>query len=186
MYRFCLRGGPSGTMSMEMSTQSMSVALSSESKVGTAGRVRVLAVASGGGHWVQLRKLAPVLEEHDVAYLTVNDEYRPEVGDIRFYTVNDATQWNKAGLIRLAIQVFWVLLRERPDVVLSTGAAPGFFAIVWAKLFFGARTVWIDSAANSERLSSSGEKVGRFADLWLTQWEAVSRPVGPHYMGRVL
>jgi len=172
-------------MSMEMSTQSMSVALSSESKVGTAGRVRVLAVASGGGHWVQLRKLAPVLETYDIMYVTVNPEYRHEVGTARFRAVSDANMWNKVALARLAFQMLWVVISERPDVVVSTGAAPGFFAVVWAKVLLGARTVWIDSVANAERLSSSGEKVGRFADLWLTQWESLSRPEGPRFAGKV-
>jgi UDP-N-acetylglucosamine:LPS N-acetylglucosamine transferase len=151
----------------------------------SAGRVRVLAVASGGGHWVQLRKLAPVLEAYDIAYVTVNGDYRAEVGGARFYAVSDANLWNKAGLVKLALQMFWVLLRERPHVVISTGAAPGFFAIALAKLFLGARTVWIDSVANAERLSASGQKAGRFSDLWLTQWESLSSPDGPRYAGKV-
>lgn len=149
------------------------------------GGQRVLAVASGGGHWVQLRKLGTLLDEHDVAYMTVNEEYREEVSRARFYAVPDANLWNKLGLVRLAAAVLWVVLRERPDVVISTGAAPGFFALFWGKLVCGSRTIWVDSVANSERLSASGEKAGRFADLWLTQWEALSRPGGPRYAGRV-
>jgi len=37
-------------------------------------------------------------------------------------------------------------------VIVSTGAAPGYFAIVLGRLF-GARTIWIDSMANIENLS---------------------------------
>ena len=40
---------------------------------------RVLAVASSGGHWVQLRRLAPAFEDHDVAYLTTDPGHRSEV-----------------------------------------------------------------------------------------------------------
>jgi hypothetical protein len=34
----------------------------------------------------------------------------------------------------------------------------------------GARTVWIDSIANSEKLSLSGRLVRKHVDLCLTQW----------------
>ena len=76
-------------------------------------------------------------------------------------------------------------MRHRPDVVLSTGAAPGFFAILFGKLL-GARTIWVDSIANAEQLSLSGKKAGRFADLWLTQWPHLAQPGGPLYKGSVI
>ena len=117
---------------------------------------RVLAVASSGGHWVQLRRLAPAFEEHDVAYLTTDAGYRSEVAGARFYAVNDANRWNKLAVARCALRILWVLLRERPTVVVSTGAAPGYLAIRFAGLL-GARTAWIDSIANVEELSMSGQ-----------------------------
>jgi hypothetical protein len=70
-------------------------------------------------------------------------------------------------------------------VIITTGAAPGYFALRVGKLF-GARTIWIDSMANAETLSKSGQEVGKYADLWLTQWEHLARPQGPHYLGAVL
>lgn len=146
---------------------------------------RILAIASGGGHWVQLLRLRPAFEGCRVAFVTVNPAYRSDVGDASFYVVNDATRWDKAGLVRMALRLVFVLLRERPHVIVSTGAAPGFFAIRLGKLL-GARTVWLDSIANVERLSLSGEKIGRHADLWLTQWPHLARPGGPIYTGAVL
>jgi UDP-N-acetylglucosamine:LPS N-acetylglucosamine transferase len=78
-----------------------------------------------------------------------------------------------------------ILLRERPDVIISTGAAPGYFALRLGK-WFGARTIWVDSIANVEKLSLSGQRVGKYADLWLTQWPHLARPEGPYFMGGVL
>ena len=76
------------------------------------------------------------------------------------------------------------MLRERPDVVVSTGAAPGYLALRCAKLL-GARTVWIDSVANVEELSLSGRIASTKADLCLTQWPHLAAgPVG--YEGSVL
>jgi UDP-N-acetylglucosamine:LPS N-acetylglucosamine transferase len=146
---------------------------------------KILAVASGGGHWVELRRLTPAFGECEVAYVTTMGSYQPEVGGSRFYVVKDASRWNKWALIRLGFKLVCIVLMERPDVVVSTGAAPGYFALRLAK-FLGAKTVWIDSIANAERLSLSGEKIGKHADLWLTQWPHLAKPEGPHFLGAVL
>lgn len=70
-------------------------------------------------------------------------------------------------------------------MIISTGAAPGYFALRMGK-WFRARTVWVDSIANVEELSLSGARAGRHADLWLTQWEHLAQPGGPEYRGSVL
>ena len=65
------------------------------------------------------------------------------------------------------------------------GSGAGYFALLLGK-WFGARTIWIDSMANIEDLSMSGARVGRYADLWLTQWPHLAKSEGPHYAGGVL
>jgi UDP-N-acetylglucosamine:LPS N-acetylglucosamine transferase len=145
---------------------------------------RVLAVASSGGHWVQLRRLAPAFAGQDVAYLTTDAGHRSEVGSARFYAVNDANRWNKLAVLRCALRILWVVLRERPDVIVSTGAAPGYLAIRCGRLL-GARTVWIDSVANVEELSMSGRMASSTADLCLTQWPHLAAGE-VKYLGAVL
>ena len=145
----------------------------------------VVAIASGGGHWVQLCRLRPLLDEFDVRYVSVDRSYANDVGAERLYLVRDASRWTKLGLAVLALQMLWIMIRLRPDAVLSTGAATGFFGLLFGKML-GARTVWIDSLANVEKVSLSGRLVRRFADLWLTQWPHLARPEGPQYAGAVL
>lgn len=145
---------------------------------------KVLAVASGGGHWVQLRRVIPALDGHSVTYLTINPTYRTDVPDAKVYIVNDATRWDRIGSLRMALRILWVVVCERPDVVLTTGAAPGYFAILFGRLV-GARTIWLDSIANVEHVSMSGQMVRRHANLWLTQWPHLARPGGPEFAGRV-
>jgi UDP-N-acetylglucosamine:LPS N-acetylglucosamine transferase len=147
---------------------------------------KILAVASGGGHWVQLLRLRSLLDQHDTTYVTVQADYEKLVGrGARFFKVTDATRWSKFDLLRMILEVLWVVLKERPDIVITTGAAPGVAAIRAGKLI-GARTIWIDSIANIEKMSMSGESIRPYADLWLTQWEHLARPDGPSYLGAVL
>jgi UDP-N-acetylglucosamine:LPS N-acetylglucosamine transferase len=149
-------------------------------------RKRVLAVASGGGHWVQLLRVAPAFADQDVAFVTVNDLYREEVPPgARFYVISDATRWNKLKLVVTLLRLAWIMMRERPHVVISTGAAPGYLALRIGRIL-AAKTIWIDSMANVDRMSMAGEMAGKHADLWLTQWPELARSDGPHYKGAVI
>lgn len=147
--------------------------------------MRILAVASGGGHWVQLLRLKPAFTEVEVVFVSVMASYQRQVPDHKFYRVNDATRWDKVGLIRTALQILRIIWKERPDVVVSTGAAPGYLAVRLGKLL-GARTIWLDSIANVEHISMSGSLVKPYADLWLTQWSHLEQPEGPLFRGSVL
>jgi UDP-N-acetylglucosamine:LPS N-acetylglucosamine transferase len=147
---------------------------------------RVLAISSGGGHWVQLLRLRPAFEDCRVTYATVREGYRADLGEgADFRLIPDGNRWNKIKLLRSAIAVFLLVLRIRPEVVITTGAAPGYFGVRFGKLL-GARVVWVDSVANAEELSLSGAKAGKFADLWLTQWQHLAREGGPKCIGSVL
>jgi UDP-N-acetylglucosamine:LPS N-acetylglucosamine transferase len=150
-----------------------------------ASRKKIVAISSGGGHWVELMRLRPALRGHAVVYVTVDDAYRDHVGEAPLRVIPDATRWDRLGLVRTSLEVFRVLWAERPDVVLTTGALPGFVGVALGKLL-GARTIWVDSLANVRELSLSGRTIGPFADLWLTQWPELERPAGPRYAGSVL
>ena len=147
---------------------------------------KILALSSGGGHWVQMLRLRPAFEGCEVVFATVNEGYREDVPDAEFRVVPDSNRWNKFALVKTALAILLLLWRERPDVVISTGAAPGYFAIRLGGLM-GARTVWVDSVANAEELSLSGEKAGGCADLWLTQWPHLAEgDKRLRYLGSVL
>ncbi len=147
---------------------------------------KVLAIASGGGHWIQLRRLAPVFEGLDVAYVSVLPGYAADVPGHRFYAVQAATRWDRWKLVVLVVQLARILLKERPHVVVTTGSAPGIIALTLAKTLLRAKTIWIDSIANCERMSSSGLQARRVADVWLTQWPELQVKGGPQYWGSVL
>ena len=142
-------------------------------------------VASSGGHWVQLNRLLPAFAGGDLIFVTTDKKYSTTVGSNRFYLVPDASRWNKFKLIFLALKMLLIIVIVHPDIVVSTGAAPGFFAILFGKKI-GSKTIWLDSLANVDKMSMSGQMVRKYADLWLTQWEHVAKSEGPTYSGAVL
>jgi UDP-N-acetylglucosamine:LPS N-acetylglucosamine transferase len=146
---------------------------------------KILAISSGGGHWIQMLRLRKAFDGCKVIYVTVNKGYSKSVPGSKFYIINDANQNKKLALLLLTFKIFIIVVKERPDVIISTGAAPGYFALLFGKIL-RARTIWLDSIANTENLSLSGKKVHKFADLYLTQWEHLAQEGGPDFRGTIL
>lgn len=147
---------------------------------------KILLISSSGGHWVQMNRLLPALEGHDLYYACTEKSYCQHVPEGRFFHVVEASQTNKFKLVLQAFTVLSVLLRLRPTVILTTGAAPGFFALLFGKRL-GAKTIWLDSIANVNELSLAGKKAAKHADLYMTQWEHLASPErGPQFSGTVI
>ena len=149
----------------------------------------VLAVASSGGHWMQLRRLERVFDRYRTIYVSTKSDYREGVIGYPFITVKDVNRWKKPQIPYACLQMLYTVISIKPDVVISTGALPGLLAILFGRLI-GAKCIWVDSIANSEELSMSGRVAGKFAHLWLTQWEHLSCKGSdkskPEYAGKVL
>ena len=147
---------------------------------------KVLVVASGGGHWIEMRRLEPAFEGLGVTFVSVRSAYEQEVPGHRFYMVRNVTRWDRVGIVVLIWQLLAILLRERPEVVITTGSAPGMIALAIAKIVLRSRTMWIDSLANYEEMSTSGKLARHFSDAWLTQWPQLRGRGGPECWGSVL
>jgi UDP-N-acetylglucosamine:LPS N-acetylglucosamine transferase len=154
--------------------------------MGKSGQCRILAVASAGGHWVQLGRLSEAFADSDTLYVTtVAGETAPS-GNRPVAKVSDASRNEPWRIVLAAFQLALLMLRFRPEAVITTGAAPGYVALRLAKLR-GCRTVWLDSIANAEEISMSARLARPYADLWLTQWEELSRQTpGLDYWGQIL
>lgn len=149
------------------------------------GRPVVLAVSSGGGHWVQMRCLAPAFSGADVHYATTDSSAADQVGKSRLHVYPDANKDTPLRLLFCVLWMAWLVLRLRPQVVISTGAAGGFLAIKLARLI-GARTMFIDSIANARELSISARLSLGVADRVLSQWPGVAALTDTEYRGAVI
>ena len=152
----------------------------------SATRHRILAVASAGGHWVQLARLSDAFADSDTLYVTTVPGYAAPSGDRAVEMVRDGSRNEPVTLLVTSFQLLLLMLRFRPHAVITTGAAPGYVALRLGKLF-GCRTVWFDSIANADEISMSARLARPYADLWLTQWEDLChKTAGLEFWGRVL
>ena len=147
---------------------------------------RLLAVSSGGGHWIELVRLSAAFDSFDTLYATTVAPTEPPSGPHPVRIIADASRSHPMSVVRLALQLSRLLVGFRPHLIVTTGAAPGLVAISLGKLM-GAKCVWIDSLANAEELSLSGRLARPWADLRLTQWEDLAdEESGIAHFGRVI
>jgi UDP-N-acetylglucosamine:LPS N-acetylglucosamine transferase len=151
------------------------------------GKLRVCLVASTGGHLTQLLRVEESWKGYETFCITTAD-----VGGGRLekygkvHIVGDCNREHPLRAVVVLIRCMKIILCERPDVVISTGAAPGCISCFLAKLI-GAKVAWLDSIANTEKLSMSGRIIRPFADLILSQWPDVAQKYNNvAYVGSVI
>lgn len=135
----------------------------------------VLAVASIGGHWIELMRFMPLFEENEVTFISTKPFVAETVKGYNYHSVPDGNRKEMLNLLKCILYVMWFTLRVRPQVIITTGAAPGLISIFIGRLY-GAKTIWIDSIANVEQLSLSGKIASLLADRVYTQWQHLASP----------
>jgi UDP-N-acetylglucosamine:LPS N-acetylglucosamine transferase len=137
-------------------------------------KLKICLVASAGGHLTELLRVSSCWKEHDPFYITttlVVQEKLQTAGKV--YVTGECNRNHPFKVIRVLLKCIRVVFKEKPDVVISTGAAVGCITCFLGKLI-GARIVWMDSITNVEKLSLSGRMVRYIADLFVVQWPELS------------
>ncbi|UAB79563.1 glucuronosyltransferase [Erythrobacter sp. SCSIO 43205] len=129
--------------------------------------------------------LRETLESHDVVFATTDRKIAQQRGVADAEVLPDCNQNTPFRALLCALAAVRILLKHRPHIVLSTGAAPGYFCLLAGRLV-GAKTLWIDSVANGEELSMCGKLSKRTAHACLTQWEHLADGSAVKYRGAVL
>jgi len=151
------------------------------------GKLRICLAASAGGHISQLLKLAESWDGYETFCVTTTQVVRDKLSRFgEVYVVGECNREHPIRVIAVLLRCIRIVLRQRPDVVISTGAAAGCLLCFLGKLL-GAKVVWIDSITNVERLSLSGRMVRYIADLFLVQWpELAGRYKRVEFVGTVV
>lgn len=137
--------------------------------------MKVVLVASTGGHLAQLLQLSTWWRRHDRLWVTFDkgngiDELRGE----QVVWAHHPTTRHLGNALR-NLRLAWRVLREhRPDLVVSTGAgvAVPFFVAARALRI---RTVFIEVVDRVASRTLTGRLVYPFADEFVVQWDAQRR-----------
>ncbi len=137
--------------------------------------MKICFAASSGGHWEELLCLKQIAKENDSFYITEAGGQADDWSRNKLYTLRQMNRHDRGFLflfIKLFITVWKIIQKEKPDVVITTGALIAFPICLIAKLR-GAKIIYIESFARVKDRSLTGRLVYPFADLFLVQWEAL-------------
>ena len=140
--------------------------------------LRLALCASGGGHVRQVLDLESVWRGHDFFFVTEDLALGRSIAQkhatsfVAHYALGQARLGAPLRMLFAAIRNLWqsflIILRKRPDVVLTTGAGSMFFVLLFARLS-GARIVLIDSFARFRAPSAFARIAGPLAHVRVSQ-----------------
>lgn len=137
--------------------------------------MKVCLVGSSGGHLTHLYLLKPFWENEERFWVTFDKEdARSILKNEKIYSCYFPTNRNIKNLFKNTLLAFNVLRKERPDVIISSGAAVAVPFFYLGKLF-GAKTVYIEVFDRIDSPTLTGKLVYPVTDKFIVQWEEMKK-----------
>ncbi|MBR2567153.1 MAG: polysaccharide biosynthesis protein [Paenibacillus sp.] len=138
--------------------------------------MKVCLISSTGGHYDELMKIIPAVEEHDYFLITEKNKSRSmDASRNKVYFLMQQERKNILFLLVFAaniIKSFYLYLRERPKVIITTGAGATYPFCLFGKIF-GAKLIYIESYAKIYSSSATGRLMYKISDEFFIQWETL-------------
>lgn len=145
--------------------------------------MKICFAASSGGHFEQLMMLYPLMNQHKSFILTEETAYDFHTKDVKKYTVPQINRRETLFVFKailLLIKSLQIFFKEKPDVVVSTGALVTVPICVLAKLF-RKKLIFIESFSKINSPTITGKLMYKIADMLIVQWEEMKK----HYPNAV-
>ncbi|MGO6594475.1 PssD/Cps14F family polysaccharide biosynthesis glycosyltransferase [Streptococcus pneumoniae] len=137
--------------------------------------MKVCLVGSSGGHLTHLYLLKPFWKDRERFWVTFDKEdARSILENEIFYPCYYPTNRNIKNLIKNTILAFKILRKERPDIIVSSGAAVAVPFFYLGKIF-GAKTVYIEVFDRIDAPTMTGKLVYPVTDRFIVQWEEMKK-----------
>lgn len=145
--------------------------------------MKVALVSSVGGHLTDLLALGDAFTGHELLWI-VNDRSPVLPEGANAYVISHAERdWR---VVLNVAEVAAIVGRERPDVMVSTGAGPAVPAALVARAL-GIPFIYVEPSSAVTRLTLTGRMMRRLATHFYVQWESLlSEAPWARYVGGVL
>lgn len=149
--------------------------------------MKISLVCSTGGHLYELFLLKKFWRQYPRFWVTFDrGDAHYLLEDEKVYFAYSPTNRNVVNLLRNALIAWRIIVQEKPNVIITTGAGVGVPFVYVAKLF-KVKTIFIESLTRPENLSLSGKMTYWVVDRFYVQWPSLARHYGrAQYRGRVI
>jgi UDP-N-acetylglucosamine transferase subunit ALG13 len=143
-----------------------------DSKRDNRKKIRISLVSGTGGHLTELLQLAEIFKSYDHYFVTPDNEFsRQSLKDEDVQHVALTLRRPLHYIINL-FQSLMILLKKKPDVVITTGSGDALASCVLARLT-GKSVIFIETIARVHYPSNFGKIVHMLSDLTVVQWESL-------------
>lgn len=132
--------------------------------------MKICLACSAGGHLTEILQLLPILKDHDFFFFTFGTGHsKLTLKKFRSYFTTDPLR-KPLQMLKVIYRSLVVFLKERPDVIISTGANVAVPICILGRLF-GSKLIFIECSAQVFKPSLSGRILYHFSDLFFVQWK---------------
>lgn len=133
--------------------------------------------ASSGGHFEQILMLKPLMDKYDSFLMTEKTTYKAEVKNEKMYYLHQVNrkEWKfPFEMLGNSFRSLFIFVKERPDVVITTGVLAMIPMCLLAKLF-RKKLIYIESFAKVTTPTETGKLMYKFADQFYVQWPQMKK-----------
>lgn len=137
--------------------------------------MKVCLVGSSGGHLTHLHMLKPFWENEERFWVTFDkSDARSILKNEKMYPCYFPTNRNIKNTIKNTVLAYKLLRKERPDIIISSGAAVAVPFFYLGKIF-GCKTVYIEVFDRIDAPTLTGKIVYPVTDKFIVQWEDMKK-----------
>ena len=136
---------------------------------------KVCYIQQQGGHYAQLMQLSGLMKETKSLIVTENiGKYADKPGEV--YYIKQVNRKEKDFMLLMIVNQFkslYILIKERPDVIIQTGVLATIPLCILGKYLFRAKLIYIESFAKTRSPNATGRLMYKMADYFFVQHESM-------------
>ena len=136
---------------------------------------KVCYIQQQGGHYAQLMQLSGLMKETKSFIVTENiGKYKDKPGEV--YYIKQVNRKEKDFMPLMIVNQFkslYILIKERPDVIIQTGVLATIPLCILGKYLFRTKLIYIESFAKTRQPNATGRLMYKMADYFFVQHESM-------------
>ena len=130
---------------------------------------KICLISSSGGHFEQLKMLAPLNEKHKIYWITEKTKYKSKADYFLLQTGSKDILFPLKMLLN-SVKSLFIFIKIRPNYIITTGTMIVIPLAFIAKIF-RKKLIYIETFARIHDGTKTGKLMYKYSDLFIVQWK---------------